>query len=73
MVLFFCGRASLFDWCGHILRCSKILSFARIQRSDQTAPPRPHTRMTTRFLIVWLLLLPLAMSGEVAEHPWNLQ
>lgn len=35
--------------------------------SPRPALPRPHTRMLTRFLLVFLLLLPLALSVEVLK------
>lgn len=35
------------------------------ERILRTPIPLSYTRMTTRFLFVWLLLLPLALSGEI--------
>jgi putative membrane protein len=42
------------------------------ERIRGTPIPLSYTRMTTRFLIVWLLLLPLAMSGEVMKLTGNI-
>jgi putative membrane protein len=42
------------------------------ERIRGTPIPLSYTRMTTRFLFVWLLLLPLAMSAEVMKLTGNI-
>eukprot|EP00667_Euglena_gracilis_P009061 EG_transcript_9197 len=42
------------------------------ERILRTPIPLSYTRMTTRFLFVWLLLLPLALSGEIMRLDHNI-